>query len=59
MTTVKFSSAAEQAIDKVIMTAFSDVLGEVDKILIQIEEQWGDRKFFIDLQGKVIPDRSI
>ena len=47
-------------IDKVIKTctAFCDVLsGEVEHILIQIEEQWGDCKVFVDLQD--IPDRSI
>ncbi|KAL5496439.1 hypothetical protein EMCRGX_G012722 [Ephydatia muelleri] len=49
-------------IDKVIKTAFCDVLGdEVEHIsvLMQIEEQWGERKVFADLQGRCIPDRSI
>ena len=48
-------------IDKVIITAFGDVLGgEVEHILIHlIEEQWGDRKVFVDLQDRDIPDRSI
>ena len=37
-----------------IQTAFCDVLGgEVEHIsvLIQIEEQWGERKVFVDLQA--------
>ena len=44
---VKFSCAEEGLpIDKVIKTAFCDVLGgefEHISVLIQIEEQWGDR----------------
>ena len=52
---VKFSSAEDGLpIDKVIQTAFCDVLGgEVEHIsvLIQIEEQWGERKVFVDLQA--------
>ncbi|KAL5457266.1 hypothetical protein EMCRGX_G034513 [Ephydatia muelleri] len=57
------SSSAEEGlpIDKVIKTAFCNVLGsEVEHIsvLIQIEEQWGERKVFVDLQGRDIPDRS-
>ena len=39
---------------------FGDVLGgEVEHILIQIEEQWGDRKVFVDLQDRDMPDMSI
>ena len=60
---VKFSSAEEGLpIDKVIKTAFCDALGgdvEHISVLIQIEEQWGERKVFVDLQGRDIPDRSI
>ena len=52
---VKFSSAEDGLpIDKVIQTAFCDVLGgEVEHIsvLIQIEEQWGERKVLVDLQA--------
>ena len=54
---VKFSSAEEGlSIDKVkvVKTAFCDVLGgEVEHIsvLIQIEEQWGERKVLVDLQA--------
>ena len=44
---VKLSSAEDRLpIDKVIQTAFCDVLGgEVISVLIQIEEQWGYRIF--------------
>ena len=46
--------------DKVIKSAFGDVLGgEVEHILIQVEEQWGDRKVIFDLQDRDIPDRSV
>ena len=56
---VKCSSAEEGLpIDKVIKT---DVLGgEVEHILIHlIEEQWGDRKVFVDLQDRDRPNMSI
>ena len=50
---VKFSSPEDGLpIDKVIQTAFCDVLGgEVISVLIQIEEQWGERKVLVDLQA--------
>ena len=39
-------------IQKVIQKAFCDVLGgEVISVLIQIEEQWGERKVLVDLQA--------
>ena len=43
-----------------IKSAFGDVLGgEVEHILIQVKEQWGDRKVIFDLQDRDIPDRSV
>ena len=50
---VKFSSPEDRLpIDKVIQTAFCDVLGgEVISVLIQIEEQWGERKVLVDRQA--------
>ena len=53
-------SSAEEGLRIEIMSATYTFLAAKFGIyiLIQIEEQWGDRKVFIDLQDKVIPVAS-
>ena len=55
---VKCSSAEEGL--PIVKVIKKDVLGgEVEHILIQIEELWGVRKVFVDFQDRDIPNRSI
>ena len=46
-------------LEPAIRALYSDVLQSDEKILIQVEEKWGDRQYFVDVQDRSIPENSV
>ena len=49
----------EQNLEQSIRETFSDIIGAGENILIQVEQNWGGRIFYVDLQNRQIEDRSV
>ena len=50
---------AHDDLERAIRALYSDVIQSDEKILIQVEEKWGDRQYFIDVQDRSIPENSV
>ena len=49
----------EQNLEQSIRETFSDIIEAGENILIQVEQNWGGRIFYVDLQNRQIVDKSV
>ena len=48
-----------QDLEQSIREMFSDIIEAGENILIQVEQNWGGRIFYVDLQNRQIEDKSV
>ena len=48
-----------QHLEQSIREMFSDIIEAGENILIQVEQNWGGRTFYVDLQNRQIEDKSV
>ena len=49
----------ETEMESAVRALFSDVLETGERIIIQVEEKWGDSTYFVDIQDRELSGNSV